>query len=393
MNPCDVVVIGAGAAGLMCAIEAGRRGRRIVVIDHSKKIGEKIRISGGGRCNFTNKHTSPASFLSSNPRFCISALKRYTQADFTALVDRYGIAWHEKALGQLFCDGSARQIIDMLLAECHKMQVKILAGTDIEAIDKVADGFALKTSEGLFQCASLVIASGGKSIPKIGATGFAYDVARQFAIDIVEPRPGLVPFTFQGDALAGMAKLSGVSVPSVVSLGKIAFKEALLFTHRGLSGPAILQISSFWREGDAVLVDLAPDTDIYAHLRQARGEQPKQTVTTVLSGIMPARLAENIVSDTGDAGMRIADFSDKRLKAIAERTKNWRVTPAGTEGYRTAEVTLGGIDTRELSSKTFEARKVPGLYFIGEAVDVTGHLGGFNFQWAWSSGWCAGQVV
>ncbi len=393
MNACDVLIVGAGAAGLMCAIEAGKRGRRVVLIDHTKKIGEKIRISGGGRCNFTNRHTSLKNFLSSNPRFCISALKRYTQEDFIALVDQHQIAWHEKMLGQLFCDGSARQIIDMLLTECQKAKVRIFAGTEIESVDRTADGFSVSTSEGLFGTPSLVIATGGKSIPKIGATGFAYDIARQFEIDVIEPRPGLVPFTFQGDTLEAMASLSGVSAPSIVSIGKDAFSEAMLFTHRGLSGPAILQISSYWREGDAILIDLAPDTDVFGKLRLARTEHPKQSVATALSSMVPARLAENIARETEAGAARIADLSDKRLKVIAERTKAWRVTPAGTEGYRTAEVTLGGIDTNELSSQTFEARAVPGLHFIGEAVDVTGHLGGFNFQWAWSSGWCAGQAV
>ncbi|MEQ8266784.1 MAG: NAD(P)/FAD-dependent oxidoreductase [Parvibaculum sp.] len=389
----DVVIIGAGGAGLFCAIHAGRRGRRVLVIDHAKKPGEKIRISGGGRCNFTNLHTSPKNFLSENPAFCISALKRYTQRDFIALVEARGIAWHEKTLGQLFCDGSSQQIIDMLLDECARAGVAIELGTTVGKIEKREEGgFALETSAGPRTCASLVLATGGKSIPKMGATGFAYDIAKQFGLRIVPPRPALVPFTFGPDMLGQFAGLAGVAVDAVVAHGRTRFAEALLFTHRGLSGPAILQISSYWREGDDILIDLAPGHDVLSELKAARAATPKQEIATALAHLLPKRLADNIAARAGLEG-RLADLSDKRLAAAAGLVNRWQVKPQGTEGFRTAEVTAGGVDTRGLSSKTMEANAVPGLYIIGEALDVTGHLGGFNFQWAWSSGFAAGNAL
>jgi predicted Rossmann fold flavoprotein len=393
----DVIIIGAGGAGLFCAATAGRRGRRVLLIDHVDKPGEKIRISGGGRCNFTNLHASPDDFLSGNPRFCISALKGYTQWDFIALVEKHGIAWHEKTLGQLFCDGSSRQIVDMLLTECRDAGVVLRTGTKVTRIGKSESGFALETDHGHCDGRALVIATGGKSIPKMGATGFGYDVARQFGLPVVDPRPALVPFTFDDAWRAQHKALAGVAADAVVRCGKAAFAEALLFTHRGLSGPAILQISSYWREGDAIAIDLAPGTDIFAYLRQARAERPRQSLPTVLASLLPKRLADHIVASIAGATLgvdgRIADIPDRDLKKVAAAVNDWRVMPAGTEGFRTAEVTAGGVDTNALSSKTMEARAVPGLYFIGEVVDVTGHLGGFNFQWAWSSGYAAGQAV
>lgn len=388
----DAIIIGAGGAGLFCAMVAAKRGRRVLVLDHAKKPGEKIRISGGGRCNFTNLHTSSANFLSDNPRFCISALKRYTQHDFIALVERHNIAWHEKTLGQLFCDGSSQQIIDMLLTECAKGGVRVELQTEVRHVAKAAEGFSVETSKGRFEAPSLVVATGGKSIPKMGATGFAYEVARQFGLNIVPPRPALVPFTFAPELLAMTSGLAGVAVDAVVSHGKTRFAEALLFTHRGISGPAILQISSYWRDGDEIEIDMVPGRDMLAELKLLRKETPKQEIVTALARLLPRRLAENIAARAGVEG-RLADLADKRLAAVAALVNHWRVKPQGTEGFRTAEVTAGGVDTRCLSSQTMEARDVPGLYFIGEAVDVTGHLGGFNFQWAWSSGFAAGSAI
>lgn len=371
---------------------AGRRGRRVLVIDHAKKPAEKIRISGGGRCNFTNIHTSPKNFLSDNPRFCISALAGFKPADFIALVEAHGIAWHEKTLGQLFCDGSSQQIIDMLLDECSKAGVTLSLETEIRSVAKGETGFTVDTSKGRFAAPALVVATGGKSIPKMGATGLAYDIARQFGLRIVPPRPALVPFTFGPDLREALEGLSGVSVDAVVSHGKTRFAEALLFTHRGLSGPAILQISSYWREGDEIMIDMAPGRDVLAELKEARKTTPKQEIATALARILPKSLAENVARRAGVEG-RLADLSDKKLEAAATLVNRWRVKPSGTEGYRTAEVTAGGVDTRDLSSQTMEARTVPGLYFIGEGVDVTGHLGGFNFQWAWASGFAAASAL
>jgi predicted Rossmann fold flavoprotein len=391
MNGHDVIILGAGAAGLMCAAVAGARGQRVLVLEQSRHSAEKIRISGGGRCNFTNLHTSPANFLSNNPQFCRSALSGYSQRDFIALVESYGIAYHEKTRGQLFCDGSSQQIIDMLLEECRKARAQLKSSVRISAVSKHESGFAVVTDQGEFRCRSLVVATGGPSIPKMGSSGFGYKVAEQFGLKIVPPRAALVPLTF-GASLAPFKDLSGVSVDAVVSCGKARFDEALLFTHRGLSGPAILQISSYWREGDDIVVDMAPEIDVLGRLKKIRSDHPRQEMATALADILPKRLARTI-ADVIAGPERIADFSDLRLTEAAAAVRQWRVRPDGTEGYRTAEVTLGGVDTSELSQKTFEARSVPGLYFIGEVVDVTGHLGGFNFQWAWSSGHAAGRHV
>jgi len=387
-NSHDVIILGAGAAGLMCAGVAAGRGRSVLVLEQARQPAEKIRISGGGRCNFTNLHTSPANFLSENPRFCHSALSGYTQHDFIALVETYGIAWHEKTRGQLFCDGWSRQIIDMLLEECRGAQLRL--GVRISAITKNEDGFIVTTDQGEFCCRSLVVATGGPSIPKMGASGFGYRIAEQFGLRIVPPRAALVPLTFDAVMLARFRDLSGISVEASVSCGKTRFDEALLFTHRGLSGPAILQISSYWRAGEDIVIDMAPERDVLALLKQVRRDHPRQELATALTGFLPKRLAQTVV-DTNSGPARLADFSDKLLSNVTAAVKAWRVRPNGTEGYRTAEVTLGGVDTTELSSKTFETKSVSGLYFIGEVVDVTGHLGGFNFQWAWSSGHAAGR--
>jgi predicted Rossmann fold flavoprotein len=391
-NSYDVIILGAGAAGLMCAGVAGQRGRSVLVLEQSRHPAEKIRISGGGRCNFTNLHTTPANFLSDNPRFCHSALSGFTQRDFIALVERYRIAWHEKTRGQLFCDGSSQQIIDMLLEECRKAHAQMRLGVRVSAISKSEDGFVVVSDQGEFRCRSLVVATGGPSIPKMGSSGFGYKIAEQFGLKIVPPRAALVPLTFDAALLAQFKDLSGVSVDAVVSCGKARFDEALLFTHRGLSGPAILQISSYWREGRDIVIDMAPGVDVLAGLKALRGSHPRQEMATALACFVPKRLARTI-ADTVGGPERIADFSDVLLSKVAAAVKAWRVRPNGTEGYRTAEVTLGGVDTSGLSSKTMEARSVPGLYFIGEVVDVTGHLGGFNFQWAWSSGYAAGRHV
>jgi len=388
----DVVVIGAGAAGMMCAAEAGKRGRSVLVVDHAAKPGEKIRISGGGRCNFTNLNAAPANFISQNPSFAISALRRYTQRDFIALVERYGIAYHEKTLGQLFCDGSSKQIIDLLLNEMRQGNVELRLATSVDGVEKTPEGFALQLSRGSVQCRSVVVATGGKSIPKMGATGFGYDLAQQFGLNIVETRPALVPLTLEPTMLERLTPLAGVSVDAVTSCRKTSFAEAMLFTHRGLSGPAILQISSYWREGDEIMLSLLPGVNLFEELRAARAQNGRQALQTALSAFLPKRLAQ-LIAEAQKGPANLADYSDKRLRAIDEAVNHWRFKPAGSEGYRTAEVTLGGIDTRDLDSRTMEAKAVPGLYFIGEVVDVTGWLGGYNFQWAWSSGWCAGQVA
>jgi predicted Rossmann fold flavoprotein len=388
----DVVVIGAGAAGMMCAAEAGKRGRSVLILDHAAKPGEKIRISGGGRCNFTNLNAAPANFISQNPSFAISALRRYTQRDFIALVDRYGIAYHEKTLGQLFCDGSSKQIIDLLLSEMRQGNVELRLSTSVESVEKIPEGFALKLTQGAVQCRSVVVATGGKSIPKMGATGFGYDLAQQFGLKIVETRPALVPLTLEPTLLERLTPLAGVSVDAVAGCRKTTFAEAMLFTHRGLSGPAILQISSYWREGDEILLSMLPGVNLFEELRAARAQNGRQALQTALSAFLPKRLAQ-LIAETEKGPANLADYSDKKLRTIDEAVNRWRFKPAGSEGYRTAEVTLGGVDTRELDSRTMEAKAVPGLYFIGEVVDVTGWLGGYNFQWAWSSGWCAGQAV
>lgn len=392
MDQFDVVVIGAGAAGMMCAIEAGKRGRRVLVIDHAAAPGEKIRISGGGRCNFTNVNAAPANFLSANPHFAISALRRYTAKDFIAWVEREGIAYHEKTLGQLFCDNSAKDIIAMLTSAMRAAGVTLRLKTSVERIEQEDEGFSLETSGGRVICQALVIASGGKSIPKMGATGFGYEIARQFGLNIVETRPALVPLTFEIGMLERLKPLAGVAVNSVVASGKTKFTEAMLFTHRGLSGPSILQISSYWREGQAITVSMAPGVDIAAALKSARQTRGKQAAITVLSEHLPRRVAQMIL-DEAAAPANAGDLSDKAIGRIDTAVNAWTVKPVGSEGYRTAEVTLGGVDTDALESKTMQAKAVPGLYFIGEVVDVTGWLGGYNFQWAWSSGWVAGQAV
>ena len=388
----DVVVIGAGAAGMMCAIEAGRRGRRVLIVDHAQAPGEKIRISGGGRCNFTNLHTAPGAFLSVNPRFCISALSRYRPQDFIALVERHAIAWHEKTLGQLFCDDSARQIVEMLRTEMRDAGVTLRLGVSAEHVERCADGFALMVDGKRLACRSLVVATGGKSIPKMGASGFGYDLARRFGLRIVETRPALVPLTFETGLLQRLAPLAGISLDVAVRCGKARFDEAMLFTHRGLSGPAILQISSHWREGEALEIDMAPGQDVFARLKSARAEHGRQAVTKVLGETLPRRVAQHLAAANG-ADALLGETPDRTLRAVGEAANAWQVKPVGSEGYRTAEVTLGGVDTRDLDSRTMAARQVPGLHFIGEVVDVTGWLGGYNFQWAWASGWCAGQVV
>jgi len=388
----DVIVIGAGAAGMMCAIRAAQRGRSVIVLDHAKSPGEKIRISGGGRCNFTNIHTSPKSFLSANPHFCKSALARFTPSDFIAMVDRHRIAWHEKTLGQLFCDDSAKDIIRMLFDEMQAAGAALHLRTEISDVEKSGDGFRVATSEGVYACGSLVIATGGKSIPKMGATGFAYRIAEQFGLSMVETRPGLVPLTLDPATLASLSELSGISAPAEIRHGKTAFREALLFTHRGLSGPAILQISSYWREGDDVTVEIEPDVDLLEHLKAAKKANGRQSAQTALAEILPKRLAHYLTEREGIAG-HMADLSDKVLTRLAKAVQSWKIKPSGSEGYRTAEVTLGGIDTAALDSRTMAAKQVPGLYFIGECVDVTGWLGGYNFQWAWASGFVAGESL
>ncbi|KQV34016.1 hypothetical protein ASE23_03375 [Rhizobium sp. Root73] len=389
----DVVIIGAGAAGMMAAIEAGKRGRRVIVLDHAKAPGEKIRISGGGRCNFTNIHASPKNFLSANPHFCKSALARYTPHDFISLVDRYNIAWHEKTLGQLFCDDTAKDIIRMLLTEMKEASAVLRLGAEIRTIDKAVSGFRIVTADGAIDCSSLIVASGGKSIPKMGATGFAYRIAEQFGLPLVETRPGLVPLTLDPVQLESLSALAGVAVDAQARCGKTMFEEALLITHRGLSGPAILQISSYWREGGDIRLNLLPHVDIAAVLKAARKENGRQALQTALAEPLPKRLAQFFAEAAGLSNRPLADLSDKAIDAFCLTIKDWAITPAGSEGYRTAEVTLGGVDTRVLDSRTMRARDVPGLYFIGECVDVTGWLGGYNFQWAWASGFSAGQAA
>jgi predicted Rossmann fold flavoprotein len=388
----DVLTIGAGAAGMMAAIAAGRRKKRVLVLDHAKSPGEKIRISGGGRCNFTNIHAGPKNYFSENPHFSKSALARFTPADFVKMVEAHGIAFHEKALGQLFCDGSAKDIITMLLSEMRAADVELKTGVEIEAIAKTAEGYRISTSQGTVEASSVIIATGGKSIPKMGATGFAYKIASDFGLRVTETRPALVPFTLEPGLLSGLSGLAGLSCEAEVTCGKTSFREALLFTHRGLSGPSILQVSSVWREGEAVTIRLEPDIDVAARLKAARAANGKQGLSTALADFLPKRLAQYIAAECRDDG-KLADLSDKAIARIAETVTRWSIKPAGTEGYRTAEVTLGGIDTRDLDSRTMEAKAVPGLYFIGEAVDVTGWLGGYNFQWAWASGHAAGEAV
>ena len=386
----DVVVVGAGAAGLMCAATAGQRGRTVLLLDHVDEPGRKILISGGGRCNFTNTGTAPERFFSANPHFARSALSRYTAEDFIALVARHGIPSHEKTLGQLFCDGSARAIVAMLLAECAAGGVDVRTSHRVTALAR-SDRFGIDTDRGSFTAASLVLATGGLSIPKLGATGFTHEAARRFGLPVTALRPALVPLLAEGEDLTLMRPLSGVALPVDARCGRHAFREAMLFTHRGLSGPAILQVSSAWREGDSVTVDLLPGIDAFAALRGAKARQPRALLRTALAGWLPQRLAEALA--TRWPGGPMANIPDRTLAQIAATLSAWAVTPGGTEGYAKAEVTLGGVDTAALSSRTMEARTAPGLFVIGEAVDVTGWLGGYNFQWAWSSGWCAGMAA
>ena len=386
----DVIVIGAGAAGLMCAIESAKRNKKVIVLDHSKKIGEKIRISGGGRCNFTNLNTHPSKFISENPKFMISSLNQYDQYDFIKLVESYNIKFHEKKLGQLFCDDSSQQIIDLLLSECEKYQVTIHKEFVVEDIDYSNELYLVKSLINSFTCHSLVIATGGLSIPKIGASKFGYDVAKQFDLNVISTSPALVPLTFNEDILKICKELTGLSVDAIVSFGKTLFQEGMLFTHRGLSGPSILQISSYWKLKQEIQINLSPDIDVYEFLIQKKSLNSKQDVQSAISEIIPKRLSQ-IICDNLNISGKIIDISNKLLNKLSLFINSWQLNPIGTEGYRTAEVTLGGVDTREISSKTMMVVKQPGLFFIGEVVDVTGHLGGYNFQWAWSSGYVAGQ--
>jgi len=392
MERLDVIVIGAGAAGLFAGVEAARRGRSVVVIEHNRAPAEKIRISGGGRCNFTNLDIRPEAYLSENPKFPLSALKRYTQWDFIARLDQAGISWHEKTLGQLFCDGSARQIVAMLVDDLDAAGGVLRLGEKVTSVGHNTAGFEVRTDAATYHAASLVVATGGKSIPKMGATGFAYHLADQFGVARVPTRAGLVPLTFGPEVLARTSPLAGLATKAIVRCGPSSFEEGLLFTHRGLSGPSILQISSYWREGADLAVDFlagqAPEALIDGWRRGQGGQKP----VTVLSGLLPRRLAEMLCADL-TADRRIADLTGPEIAAWAQRLSDHRFRPNGSEGYRTAEVTLGGVSTAALDAKTMQVRAVPGLYFIGEAVDVTGWLGGYNFQWAWSSGWAAGQVV
>ncbi|MFZ2063138.1 MAG: NAD(P)/FAD-dependent oxidoreductase [Candidatus Binatus sp.] len=391
MESFDVVIVGAGAAGLMCAMTAGNRGRRVLVLEHNDQAGAKILISGGGRCNFTNLEIAPERFISANPHFCKSALSRYTQHDFIALVERHRIRYHEKTLGQLFCDGSAREILAMLLAECAAARVDLRNRHRVMGITR-SDHFRIETDKGIFTAPALVIATGGLSIPKMGASGFAYDVARRFDLEVIEPRPGLAPLKMTDETLELCKDLAGVSVDAIASCGRDSFREKVLFTHRGLSGPAILQISSYWREDETISLNLTPSLDIEKFLADRKHKRPKAELKTVLAEVLPTRLAHALAIDAA-SNLPIANVPDHTLSQLAQRLKRWQLKPAGSEGWLKAEVTVCGIDAAALSSKTMEARAVPGLFAIGEAVDVTGWLGGYNFQWAWSSGWCAGNAV
>ena len=386
----DAIILGGGAAGLFCAAVAGQRGRRVLVLEKAEAVGKKILISGGGRCNFTNLGAGPDNYLSANRHFAKSALARYTPRDFLDLVERYGIAWHEKTLGQLFCDGSAKQIVAMLLAECEKGDVEIRTGQEIARVGRDGDGFSVEANGETHRAPALVIATGGPSIPKMGATGFAYDLARQFGLKVVEPRPALVPLTLGGEDVL-FRELSGVSAPVEAQAGKAKFREAALLTHKGLSGPAILQASSYWRHGEVLRIDFLPDAP-RGWLIARKGHSPKASLTGVLREHLPERLADTLAGRLGLEGP-LQGLSDKALQAAEDRLRGWQFHPNGTEGFAKAEVTAGGISTAELSSQTMEAKKVPGLFAIGEAVDVTGWLGGYNFQWAWASGQACGQAI
>ncbi len=392
MTETDVIIIGAGASGLMCAIEAGKRGRKVIVLDHANKAGKKILMSGGGRCNFTNYSIDPDNFISNNPHFCKSALSRYTQWDFLALIARYQIPYHERDHGQLFCNDSAKDILKMLLAECADAGVVVQLNTHIDNIDQLTNHFHLKTDHGYFVGQSLVVATGGLSIPKMGATPLGYKIARQFDINVIPTRAGLVPFTLQPEDKDKFSPLSGIAVPCIVSNKQQSFSENVLFTHRGLSGPAVLQISSYWRAGEEVVINLLPQIDLETELKSKRRQKVKNTLKNILDGYLPKRLISCLLPDELLA-ISLQDLSDRQIQQVADQLHEWTIKPNGTEGYRTAEVTVGGVDCDALSSKTMECKRVPGLYFIGEVVDVTGWLGGYNFQWAWSSGWCTGQYV
>ncbi len=388
----NVIIIGAGAAGIMCAIEAGKRGRKVLLLDHAKKIGEKIRISGGGRCNFTNLNIHPNKFISKNPKFIISALNQYNQDDFIKLINKHRIKFHEKKLGQLFCDGSAQQIIDMLLLECQNAKVILKKETIVYNIEKKDDQYLIEANTGKYLCDSLIIATGGLSVPKIGASAFGYEIAKKFNLNIVETLPALVPLTFSEKILEMCKELSGLSLEAMVSYNKIFFEEGMLFTHRGLSGPSVLQISSYWKLGDDIKINLSPKIDMFKFLENEKKLEPKEDISKVIFKILPKRLASLICKEVGVSG-NISEISNKLLKKLSNQINAWFVKPIGSEGYRTAEVTLGGVDTNELYSKSMMSIKHPGLFFIGEVVDVTGHLGGYNFQWAWSSGFVAGQYA
>ena len=391
MERVDVAVLGAGAAGLFAAIEVARRGRSVLVIDHATRAGEKIRISGGGRCNFTNLGIAPERFLSENPRFALSALRRYTQGDFIARMNGWGISWHEKTLGQLFCDGSATQVVDALCRDLTQAGGRLWLGCTIGKL--VRDGgFRIETARGPVEAQAVIVATGGRSIPKMGATGFGHDLARQFGLRLVDPRPGLVPLTFSDQMRDQMAALAGLSVEAVVSCGKAAFREGALFTHRGLSGPSVLQVSSYWREGGSIRLDLMPGRDVAGDIAGLRRRAGAQLAGNALAALVPERLAR-AVAVWADTPGRLADLNAAGVQRLQATLSGWEITPMGTEGWRTAEVTLGGVDTRDLDARRMEARAVPGLYFVGEVVDVTGWLGGYNFQWAWSSGWAAGQAA
>ncbi|EOC0031316.1 NAD(P)/FAD-dependent oxidoreductase [Cronobacter sakazakii] len=394
MEQFDAIIVGAGAAGLFCAALAGQAGRRVLVLDNGKKPGRKILMSGGGRCNFTNLYVEPGAYLSANPHFCKSALARYTQWDFIDLVGKHGIAWHEKTLGQLFCDDSAEQIVTMLMAECDKGGVTVRLRSEVLAIARDDSGYTLTLNGGTVTTPKLVIASGGLSMPGLGATPFGYKVAEQFGLKVLPTRAGLVPFTLHKPLLEQIQTLSGVSVPAVVTAANgTVFRESILFTHRGLSGPAILQISSYWQPGEWVTVNLLPDTDAAAFIDEQRAAHPNQSLKNTLAMLLPKRLVECLQSLGQIPDVTLKQLNSRQQQELLETLHGWRVQPNGTEGYRTAEVTLGGVDTHELSSRTMEARNVPGLYFIGEVVDVTGWLGGYNFQWAWSSAWACAQAL
>jgi predicted Rossmann fold flavoprotein len=392
MEKYDVIIVGAGAAGMMSAIEAGKRGRKVLLVDHAKKIGEKIRISGGGRCNFTNINTNPSKFISNNPKFAISALSQYTQNDFIRLVNKHKIKFHEKKLGQLFCDQSAQQIIDMLLLECQEAKVTLRKEKFITNVDIENDQYFITIGNIKHFCDSLIIATGGLSIPKIGASKFGYDVAKKFNIDIVETLPALVPLTFDEKILGMCKELSGLSLEAIVFFNKTFFQEGMLFTHKGLSGPSILQISSYWKLGDSIKINLSPKKDILNLLKREKKSNPKKNINYIIGEILPKRLASIICKENKVSG-NISELSNKLLKNLSDAINMWIINPIGSEGYRTAEVTLGGVNTNEISSKTMMSKKNPGLFFVGEVVDVTGHLGGYNFQWAWSSGYVAGQYA